>query len=189
MMEGMAFDVACAMITIEAVMDENSMFHAGWMAAMGDNMTYNWHSMLVGTYASTLLNTSFGFPTYTRHGSSKNLCENLENDEVTLGVLHLKGTVQTTHPFRQVLDLAYFYQATMTEETVAPSCNVTMKTMKASYEPMYHLCDAAKNVETKWFVMTDDYHIVKVSANVLMEDDVGPTGAEYKSDDGLAAPS
>ena len=41
MMEGMAFDVVFAMSTIEAVMDENSMFHAGWTAAMGDNMTYN----------------------------------------------------------------------------------------------------------------------------------------------------
>ena len=61
------------------------MFHAGWMAVMGDNMTYNWHSMLVGNYGSTLFNTSFGFPTYIRHSSSKSLFENLEDDEITLG--------------------------------------------------------------------------------------------------------
>ena len=69
MFEDVAFDVACAMITMDALMTENSMFYAGWMAAMGNNMTYNWHSMLVGSYAITLFNTSFVFPIYIRHGS------------------------------------------------------------------------------------------------------------------------
>ncbi|CAE7351799.1 unnamed protein product, partial [Symbiodinium pilosum] len=179
MMEEMAFDVAFAMITMDAMMD-SSMFHPGWVAAMGNNMTYNWHSMLVGNYANTLLNTSFEFPTYIRHGSSKNLFENLEDDEVTLGVAffdmrgHLKETVPTTHPFKKILGLAYFDQATMTEEIVAPGGNVTMKMMKAMYEPMYHLCETAKNVETKWFALTDNYHIVKAPVSVLMEDDDVP---------------
>ena len=134
MMEGMAFGVAFAMIIIRAVMDEISMFHAGWMAALGGYMTYNWHSMLVGNYASTLLNTSFGFPTYILHGSSKNLFESLDDDEVTLGVAffdmrgRLKETVPTSHPIKRILDLAYFDQATMTEEIVAPGCNVDSPT-------------------------------------------------------------
>ena len=163
--------------TIDAVMDENSMFHAGWMAVMGDNMTYNWHSVLLGNYATNLLNNSFGFLTYIRHSSSKSLFENLEDDEVTLGVAcsdmreHQKETLPMTHSFRKILDLAYFDQATMTEEIAAPGCNVTMKTMKALYELIYHLCETAKNVEIKWFALTDNYHIVKPSVSVLMEDD------------------
>ena len=52
MFEDVAFDVACAMITMDALMTENSMFYVGRMAAMGNNMTYNWHSMLVGSYAT-----------------------------------------------------------------------------------------------------------------------------------------
>ena len=37
-------------------------------------------SSLSGVFqANTLLNTSFEFPTYIRHGSSKNLFENLED--------------------------------------------------------------------------------------------------------------
>ena len=155
------------------------MFHAGWMAVTGDNMTYNWHSMLVGNYGSTLLNTSFGFPTYIRHSSSKSLFENLKDDEVTLGVAfsdrrgHQKETVPTTQLFKKILDLAYFDQAAMTEEIVAPGCNVTMKTMKALYEPIYIYmpCETAKSVMIKWFALTDNYHIVKASVSVLMEDD------------------
>ena len=141
--------------------------------------------MLVGSYASTLLDISFGFPTYIRHGSSKKLFENLGDDQVTLGVAffdargHLKETVPTTHPFKKILDLAYFDQATMTEEIAAPSCNVTMNTMKALYEPMYHLYEKARKVETKWFALTYTYQIVKLSVSVVMEDDVGPNGAEY----------
>ena len=144
---------------------------------MGDNMTYNWHSMLVGNYASTLLNSSFGFPTYIRHSSSKSLFENLEDDEVTLGVAfsdmrgHQKETVLMTHSFKKILDLAYFDQATMTEEIVAPGCNATMKTMKALYEPIYHLCETAQNLEIKWFALTDKYHIVKAPVSFLMEYD------------------
>ena len=48
-----------------------------------------------------------------------------------------------------------------------------MKTMKALYEPIYiyMLCETAKSVEIKWFALTDNYHIVKASVSVLMEDD------------------
>ena len=144
---------------------------------MGDNMTYNFHSVLLGNYASTLLNTSFGFPSYFRHSSSKSLFESLEDDEVTLGVAlsnmrgHQKETLPMTHSFRKILDLAYFDQATITEEIAAPGCNVTMKTMKAFCKPIYQLCETAKNVQIKWFALTDNYHIVKPSVSVLMEDD------------------
>ena len=40
---------------------------------------------------------------------------------------------------------------------------------KATYEPMYHLCEVAKLVDTKWFALTDNYHIVKAPVSVLME--------------------
>ena len=181
MMEKMAFDVEFAMIAIDA-MNENYMFYAGSMAAMGDNMTYNWHSMQMGSYANTLPNITFGFPTYIRHGSSKNLFENLEDDEVTWGVAfydmrgHLKEAVPTTHPFNKIWDLAYFDQATMTEEIVAPDGHVTLKTMKAMRGPTYHLCETAKSVETKRFALTGDYHIVKAPESVLMVDDDVPVG-------------
>ncbi|CAE7233949.1 ppsA, partial [Symbiodinium pilosum] len=98
-------------------------------------------------------------------------------DEVTLGVAfsdmhgHQKETVPTTHSFKKILDLACFDQATMTEEIVDPGCNVTMRTKKALHEPVYHLCETAKNVDIKWFALTETYHIVKASVSVLMEDD------------------
>ena len=84
---------------------------------------------------------------------------------------HQKETVPTTHSFKKILDLACFDQATMTEEIVDPGCNVTMRTKKALHEPVYHLCETAKNVDIKWFALTETYHIVKASVSVLMEDD------------------
>ena len=174
MMEEMAFDVAFAMITM-AAMQGDASFAPGWAAAMGNNMTYNHMSMLVGNYANTLLNTSFEFPTYIRHGSSKNLFENLPDDSVTLGVAffdhqgHLQETIPTNHPFKKILGIAYFDQATMTEEIVAPGGNVTLTMQQAMYEPYYHLCEIASLVDTTWFALTDNYHIVKAPVSVLME--------------------
>ncbi|CAE7351814.1 unnamed protein product, partial [Symbiodinium pilosum] len=174
MMEEMAFDVAFAMITMAAQAGDPT-FAPGWTAAMGNNMTYNSMSMLVGNYANTLLNTSFEFPTYIRHGSSKNLFMNLPDDNVTLGVAyfdmqgHMKETIPTNHPFKKILGLAYF-DTPMTEEMIpAPMGNVTLKMQKAMYEPMYHLCEVAKTVDTMWFALSDNYHIVKAPVSVLME--------------------
>ena len=106
MMEEMAFDVAFAMITMAAMHGDASFAH-GLAATMGDNMTYNHVSMLVGNYANTLLNTSFEVPTYIRHSSSKNLFENLPDDAVTLGVAmfdhlgHLSETIPKNVPSRR----------------------------------------------------------------------------------------
>ena len=100
MMEEMAFDVAFAMVTM-AAMSGDPGFAPSWVESKGSNMTYNANTMLVGNYANTLLNTSFEFPTYIRHGSSKNLFMNLPDNDVTLGVAyfdqqgHLRETVPT----------------------------------------------------------------------------------------------
>ncbi|CAE7037279.1 unnamed protein product [Symbiodinium natans] len=175
MMGEYAFDVAFAMISMAAEAGTDTAYAAGWATAMGDNMTYNTESNLVGNYANTLLNTSFEFPTYIRHGSHKNLFENLPDDNVTLVVAwydyqgHFRETIPTHHPFKKILGLAYFDQMDTTEEIPAPGGNVTLTLKKATYEPYYHLCEAAKSVDTKWFALTDNYHIVKAPVSVLME--------------------
>ena len=180
MMEEMAFDVAFAMITMDAMSGNSSEYAAAWAAAGGNSQTYNWDSMLVGNYADTLLNSSFEFPTYIRHGSSKNLFENLEDEHVTLGVAmfdhqgHFKDTVPTHHPFKKILTLTYFPQPNMTETVQTPVGNVTMTTQAATAEPFYHLCETAKLVDTKWFALTDNYHIIKAPVSVLMDADDKP---------------
>ena len=79
--------------------------HSGrWYASLqlpgqlqgANSQTYNWDSMLVGNYANTLLHTSFEFPTYIRHGSSKNLFANVD-DELFDHQGHLKDTIPTGH--------------------------------------------------------------------------------------------
>ena len=45
MMEEMAFDVAFAMITMDAMSGSSSQFAAAWTAANGNSQTYNWDSM------------------------------------------------------------------------------------------------------------------------------------------------
>ncbi|CAE7257297.1 unnamed protein product, partial [Symbiodinium sp. CCMP2456] len=122
MMEEMAFDVAFAMMTMAAESGD-PMYAANWT---GNNMTYNTHTMLVGNYANTLLNTSFEFGSYIRHGSSKNLFENLDDDKVTLGVAyfdhqgHFMETVPTHHPFKKILGITYFDQPNSTMKIEAP---------------------------------------------------------------------
>ncbi|CAE7245212.1 unnamed protein product [Symbiodinium natans] len=180
MMEEMAFDVAFAMITMDAMSGSSSQFAAAWTAANGDSQTYNWDSMLVGNYANTLLNTSFEFPTYIRHGSSKNLFETVEDDEVTLGVAMfdyqgiLKATVPTHHPFKKILALTYYPQPDMTETIEGSNGNVTMETATATRNAYYHLCETASLVKTKWFALTDNYHIIKAPVSVLMETEDKP---------------
>ncbi|OLQ02897.1 hypothetical protein AK812_SmicGene14200 [Symbiodinium microadriaticum] len=191
MMEEMAFDVAFApwqrersqvlqgiavlwqaMITM-AAMSGDPMYSTNWT---GDNMTYNTHTMLVGNYANTLLNTSYEFGTYIRHGSGKNLFENLDDDDVTLGVAyfdhqgHFMETVPTHHPFKKILGITYFNQPNSTQTIVAPDGNVTMMMQTAMYGPYYHLCEIAKLVDTEWFALTDNYHIVKAPVSVLMDE-------------------
>ena len=34
---------------------------------------------------------------------------------------------------------------------------------------MYHLCETARLVVTKWFALTDNYHIIKAPVSVLMD--------------------
>ncbi|CAE7378917.1 unnamed protein product, partial [Symbiodinium necroappetens] len=176
MMEEMAFDVAFAMMTMAAESGD-PMYAANWT---GNNMTYNTHTMLVGNYANTLLNTSFEFGSYIRHGSSKNLFENLDDDEVTLGVAyfdhqgHFMETVPTHHPFKKILGITYFDQPNSTMTISAPGGDVTMMMQPAMYEPYYHLCEIAKLVDTEWFALTDNYHIVKAPVSVLMDDDDKP---------------
>ncbi|CAE7254144.1 unnamed protein product [Symbiodinium pilosum] len=175
MMEEMAFDVGFAMITM-AAMDGDAKFASGWTSAMGGNMTYNAVSSLVGNYANTLLNKSFEFPTFIRHGSSKNLFSALE-DDVTLGVAffdkrgHLKETVPTHHPFKKILGLAYYDEMDSLETIMGPNGNISMNMTKAQEAPYYHLCEVAKMVDTTWFALTDNYHIVKAPVSVLMEGD------------------
>ncbi|CAE7717815.1 unnamed protein product, partial [Symbiodinium pilosum] len=174
MMEEMAFDVAYAMITMGAMSGE-APFAAAWTEAGGTNTTYNPMSMLVGNYANTLLNTSYEFPSFIRHGSSKNLFENLPDADVTLVVAyfdmqgHLRETIPTNHPFKKIVGLTYFSQTSTTEEIPAPGGNVTLKMEQATKEPYYHLCEAASKVDTKWFALTDNYHIVKAPVSILME--------------------
>jgi len=175
MLEEMAFDVAFAMITMAAESGSDATFAAAWTNVMGTNTTYNPNSMLVGNYANTLLNTSYEFPTYIRHGSNKNLFENLPDDNVTLVVAwfdyqgHFLETVPTHHPFKKILGLAYYEQAMNSMEIPGPSGNVTLTMKPATSQPFYHLCEAAKSVDTKWFALTDNYHIVKAPVSVLME--------------------
>ncbi|CAE7714386.1 unnamed protein product [Symbiodinium sp. CCMP2592] len=175
MMEEMAFDVAFAMITMDAMSGNTSQFAAAWAAAGGNSQTYNWDSMLVGNYANTLLNTSFEFPTYIRHGSSKNLFANLDDEHVTLGVAvfdhqgHLKDTIPTHHPFKKILALTYYPHPQMVDMYEAPAGNVTMTTQAATGDPFYHLCETARLVDTKWFALTDNYHIIKAPVSVLMD--------------------
>eukprot|EP00439_Symbiodinium_sp_Y106_P001738 s7500_g1.t1 len=176
MMEEMAFDVAFAMMTMAAESGD-PMYAANWT---GNNMTYNTHTMLVGNYANTLLNTSFEFGSYIRHGSSKNLFENLDDDEVTLGVAyfdhqgHFMETVPTHHPFKKILGVTYFDEPNSTQTISAPGGDVTMKMQPAMYEPYFHLCEIAELVDTTWFALTDNYHIVKAPVSVLMDDDDKP---------------
>jgi len=175
MMEEMAFDVAFAMITMDAMSGNTSQFAAAWAAAGGNSQTYNWDSMLVGNYANTLLNTSFEFPTYIRHGSSKNLFANLDDEHVTLGVAvfdhqgHLKDTIPTHHPFKKILALTYYPHPQQMDMYEAPAGNVTMTTQAATGDPFYHLCETARLVDTKWFALTDNYHIIKAPVSVLMD--------------------
>ncbi|CAE7768454.1 unnamed protein product [Symbiodinium sp. CCMP2456] len=175
MLEEMAFDVAFAMITMAAESGSDPTFSAAWTNVMGSNTTYNPTSMLVGNYANTLLNTSYEFPTYIRHGSNKNLFENLPDDNVTLVVAwfdyqgHFLETVPTHHPFKKIMGLAYYEQSMNSREIPAPDGNVTLTMKPAKSQPYYHLCEAAKSVDTKWFALTDNYHIVKAPVSVLME--------------------
>ncbi|CAE7212679.1 unnamed protein product [Symbiodinium natans] len=176
MMEDHAFDVAFAMITMQA-MDGVEPFASAWT---GDATTYDTNTMLVGNYANTLLNESYEFGSYIRHGSSKNIFENLDDDEVTLGVAwydyqgHFMETVPTHHPFKKILGIAYFDQMTTEETIVAPGGNVTLKKQKATQQPYMHLCEIAGLVDTDWFALTDNYHIVKAPVSVLMDDDDKP---------------
>ena len=173
MMETSAFDVGFAMITM-AAMDGDATYASGWSTAAGNNMTYNAMTSLVGNYANTLLNKSFEFPTFIRHGSSKNLFDALDGD-VTLGVAffdhrgHLKETVPTHHPFKKILALAYYMATEMTETIMGPDGNITMDTKLAADPAYYHLCEVAKQVTTTWFALTDNYHIVKAPVSVLMD--------------------
>ncbi|CAE7037267.1 unnamed protein product [Symbiodinium natans] len=176
MMEDHAFDVAFAMITMQAMAGVEP-FATAWT---GDATTYDTSTMLVGNYANTLLNESYEFGSYIRHGSKKNIFENLDDDEVTLGVAwydyqgHFMETVPTHHPFKKILGIAYFDQEMTMEEIVAPGGNVTLKKQKATMQPYMHLCEIAGLVDTDWFALTDNYHIVKAPVSVLMDDDDKP---------------
>ncbi|CAE7243108.1 unnamed protein product [Symbiodinium sp. CCMP2592] len=165
------------MITMDAMSGNFSEFAAAWAAAGGNNKTYNWDSMLVGNYANTLLSTSFEFPTYIRYCSIKNLFASLDDENVTLGVAvsdhqgHLKDTIPTHHPFKKILALTYYphQQQINIEMYDGPVGNVTITTQAATGHPLYHLCETARLVDTKWFALTDNYHIIKAPVSVLMD--------------------
>jgi len=178
MVEKMAFDVAFAKISMEAMKGENVDYAAAWMAAGGGNDTYNTHTSLIGNYANTLLNTSFEFGTYIRHGSEKNLFYNLPDDNITLGVAgftgqnhHLMSTIPTTHPFKKITFFAFYDVEETVENISAPGGDVMVETKMADDEPYKHLCVVARNVDTKWFALTDNFHIVNAPVSVLMSRD------------------
>ena len=82
---------------------------------------------------------------------------------------HLKETVPTHHPFKKILALTYYPQPDMTETIEGPNGNVTMTTATATRDAYFHLCETASLVNTKWFALTDNYHIIKAPVSVLME--------------------
>ncbi|CAE7511393.1 unnamed protein product [Symbiodinium sp. KB8] len=126
------------------------------------NLNNNWTQYLVNAF--------------TTQGTT-NMMEEMafDDDNVTLVVAwfdyqgHFLETVPTHHPFKKIIGLAYYEQSMNSREIPAPDGNVTLTMKPATSQPFYHLCEAAKSVDTKWFALTDNYHIVKAPVSVLME--------------------
>ena len=121
--------------------------------------------------ANTLLNHSFDFPTFIRHGSDRNLFHSLPDDQVTLGVAvydqstdHMLNTSRSNHPFKNMLMLQYFDSPTVKENLTAPGGNVLLTRQSARQEPHMHLCEVAELVSTPWFALTDNYHVINAPA-------------------------
>ncbi|CAE7369828.1 unnamed protein product, partial [Symbiodinium natans] len=176
MTEGMAFDVAFAMITQAAMDGTENELAAAFCQSKGTDSTYSGNSMLIGNYANTLLNHSFDVPTYIRHGSDRNLFHSLADDQVTLGVAvydqstgHMMNTTRSNHPFKNILMLQYFPGKKTVEKIASPSGEVMVTTQQATQEPHMHLCEVAKLATTPWFALTDNYHVINAPVTVLMD--------------------
>eukprot|EP00439_Symbiodinium_sp_Y106_P055192 s237_g7.t1 len=136
---------------------------------------YKADSLLIGNYAQMLLNSSFESAEYIRHGSTGNIFDNINDSQVTLGVMALApefsaflDSLRYSHPFRKVLIMG----ADILDET-SYSINTLQGTtqieiLTISGDPVELYCELASRVTTRYLVLTNTDNIVSSPTSILV---------------------
>ncbi|CAE7203871.1 SELP, partial [Symbiodinium natans] len=172
------------------VLDEDAQQEAGQSVAFDVRMAnlsydefgsapespYQGDSLLVGNYAQTLLNTSFESVEFIRHGSMQNLFQDIDDQEVTLGVMaqhrdfsFFEESLRFSHPFRQVLIMGKWItnESNYTIDSARGPTHVQTKRATGSAATL--LCKIAAHVTTRYLVLTDTHNILSSPTSILVD--------------------
>ncbi|CAJ1431512.1 unnamed protein product [Effrenium voratum] len=174
-----AFDLRMANLTLSAQAGLEPMASAYAELVPEGEEPYRDDSTLIGNFANTLLNSSFESGVYVRHGSLSNIFTNLE-ENITLGVAvfsdsygELNATINSTHPFRDILVLSYAEPVMAdgyTESIMTPKGDTEVRFKTASKDNYLALCEIAGLVTTKFFVFSDNYHLISGPTFILADE-------------------
>lgn len=175
-----AFDIRMAQLTLKQYEDVSLA-------------PYKADSILIGNYAQTLLNSSFEVPEYIRHASASNIFENIDETQVTLGVLgtanlsNFMTSLRSSHPFRKVIiakDTTGVTGISGTETLSSVQGDVAVSSFTLSSHWVTAQCEIAQRVTTEFVMFTDALNIL-ASPVYLLVDKQGRPLLPYIPADGL----
>ncbi|CAE7321555.1 SELP [Symbiodinium sp. CCMP2456] len=136
---------------------------------------YKADSLLIGNYAQMLLNSSFESAEYIRHGSTGNIFDNIDDSQVTLGVMALAAefsafldSLRYSHPFRKVLIMGseILNETSYSINTLQGTTQIEI--LAISGDPVELYCELASQVTTRYLVLTNTDNIVSSPTSILV---------------------
>ncbi|CAE7931705.1 Herc4, partial [Symbiodinium necroappetens] len=113
---------------------------------------------------------------FIRHGSSENIFEEIDDQEVTLGVLSqhhdfsfFEESLRYAHPFRKVIIMGMWItnQTNYTIDTMRGETHI--ETRRGTGTPGMLLCRLASLVTTRYVVFTDTHNIIASPMSILVD--------------------
>lgn len=157
-----AFDVRMAALTLEEY-------------ANAQDIPYRGDSRLVGNYAQTLLNTSFEVIEYIRHGSAANVFNNVDEFNITLGVLNnsdmsaLVASFYASHPFRKILVIGDDQGLEGSIEISTTRGPTVVEGFRKTEPWESAFCELAQRVTTKYVTFADSHAVLAAPIYVLVD--------------------